>query len=105
MRSSQKRILVIVIVIAIAVASLITYYVQFQPKQSSQPQKVNFMMDVFIYGVHSIFYPAISEGYYAKEGISVSIVPGQGSYATAQAVGSGAATFGYAGTSAAMLAI
>jgi NitT/TauT family transport system substrate-binding protein len=104
MPTASRWVIVVAVVIVLVTAGALTYYyyVQTHPKPL---QKVNFMMDFFIYGAHSIFFPAISEGYYNKTGLDVSIVPGQGSYATVQAVGSGAATFGFANTAAAMIAI
>jgi NitT/TauT family transport system substrate-binding protein len=104
---ASKWILAAIIIIVIAVSGALSYYYVAGPGHTTATQqKVSFMMDYYLYGAHSIFYPAISLGYYNSSNLDVSIVPqGQGSDATAQAVGAGTAQFGFANTAAAMIAI
>lgn len=102
MKKATKTIVAVVVVALLVGAGGYYYYIQSIPKPV---QNVSFMTDVFLYGKDSIFYPAISQGYYKQQGVDVSIVPGSGSSAVAQAVGSGAATFGFADSGSALLAI
>lgn len=60
-----------------------------------QLTSVNVRMDFFAAGYHSAFYVAKAKGWYAKEGLDVTIDEGQGSSSTAQLVASGKETFGF----------
>lgn len=51
--------------------------------------EVNFRLDWTLYGVHAPFFLAQERGYYAKEGLKVNILEGQGSATVMQLVAQG----------------
>ena len=58
--------------------------------------KISVRMDFFLNEAHSGFFAALEKGYYAAEGLTVEVVPGQGSGSTVQQVAAGNNTFGLA---------
>ncbi len=57
--------------------------------------KLNFTLDWTIYGTHAPFYLALDKGFYAEEGIDVSISEGQGSATVTQIIAGGNTPIGY----------
>jgi NitT/TauT family transport system substrate-binding protein len=57
--------------------------------------KLNFTLDWTIYGTHAPFYLALEKGFYAEEGIDVSISEGQGSATVTQIIAGGKTPIGY----------
>jgi len=72
---------------------------------SGEVKKVSFMLDYFHSETHSAFFAADEQGFYKEEGLEVDIQPGQGSTVTAQQVGEGNATFGWANATAVTQAV
>ncbi len=58
------------------------------------PDKVTFSLDYILYGGHAPYFLAQERGYFAEQGLDVSIVEGKGSTSTAQVVGAGSAQLG-----------
>jgi len=65
---------------------------------------VNFITDFGFNGRHAYFFVALDKGYYQAEGLSVTILRGQGSIDAIRKVASGAATIGFADAGALVLA-
>src|SRR5215475_5585213 len=59
------------------------------------PIKVAFSLDFIPLGRHAPWYAALAEGYFAKEGLDVSIIPAQGTAQVVQAVEAGTAQIGF----------
>lgn len=59
------------------------------------PTKVVFSLDFIPLGRHAPWYAALAEGYFAKEGLDVSIIPAQGTAQVIQAVEAGTANIGF----------
>src|ERR1700761_6099451 len=57
--------------------------------------KVVFSLDFIPLGRHAPWYAALAEGYYADEGLDVSIIPAQGTAQVIQAVEAGTANIGF----------
>ena len=57
--------------------------------------KLSFTLDWTIYGTHAPFYLALDKGFYAEEGIDVSISEGQGSATVTQIIAGGKTPIGY----------
>ena len=57
--------------------------------------KITFSLDFIPLGRHAPWYAAIAEGYYKDEGLDVSIIPGQGTAQTIQALEAGTAQIGF----------
>lgn len=57
--------------------------------------KVTLMLNWYLYGEHAPFFYGIEKGYYAAEGIDLSIQEGRGSGLTTQAVAAKDVLFGY----------
>ncbi|MGY4830643.1 ABC transporter substrate-binding protein [Sphaerotilaceae bacterium SBD11-9] len=66
--------------------------------------KVTVQLDWLPGGDKSFVYAGLKEGFFAAEGLEVSIVPGRGSADAITKVGSGAADVGFGGISALMMA-
>lgn len=64
---------------------------------------VTFRLNWYLGGLHAPFYYGKQQGYYAAEGIDLTINEGRGSVATVQAVAAGADTFGLADSSSLIL--
>lgn len=60
---------------------------------------VSLRLNWYLGGLHAPFYYGKQQGYYAAEGIDLTIKEGRGSVATTQAVAAGADTFGLADSS------
>jgi NitT/TauT family transport system substrate-binding protein len=60
------------------------------------PERVNFALDWIIYGKHAMYYPALEQGIYQKNGLEVSMTRGFGSGDTIQKVDQKAVQFGFA---------
>ncbi len=65
---------------------------------------LNFITDFGFNGRHAYFYVALQKGYYAAEGLNVTIQRGQGSADAIKKVASGAATIGFADAGSLVLA-
>jgi NitT/TauT family transport system substrate-binding protein len=63
--------------------------------QAAATTKVVFSLDFIPLGRHAPWYAALAEGYFAKEGLDVSIIPAQGTAQVIQAVEAGAADIGF----------
>src|SRR3954471_20042890 len=63
--------------------------------QSAAPTKVVFSLDFIPLGRHAPWYAALAEGYFAEEGLDVSIIPAQGTAQVIQAVEAGTANIGF----------
>ena len=59
------------------------------------PTKVVFSLDFIPLGRHAPWYAALAEGYFAEEGLDVSIIPAQGTAQVIQAVEAGTANIGF----------
>src|SRR5437899_11107568 len=59
------------------------------------PVKVVFSLDFIPLGRHAPWYAALAEGYFAEEGLDVSIIPAQGTSQVIQAVEAGTANIGF----------
>ena len=66
--------------------------------------KVVFSLDFIPLGRHAPWYAALAEGYYKDEGLDVSIIPGQGTAQTIQAVEAGTANIGFVDVPSVVLA-
>ena len=67
-----------------------------QPAPATKPTtKVVFSLDFIPLGRHAPWYAALAEGYFAKEGLDVSIIPAQGTAQVIQAVEAGTADIGF----------
>lgn len=64
---------------------------------------VSFRLNWYLGGLHTPFYYGKEQGFYAAEGIDLTINEGRGSVATVQAVAAGADTFGLADSSSLIL--
>jgi NitT/TauT family transport system substrate-binding protein len=64
---------------------------------------VKFLFDVLPNPKHALFYPALKQGYFAEQGLDVTIESSKGSADAIQNVASGAAAFGFADASAVVL--
>ncbi len=69
--------------------------------QSRKP--VKFLFDVLANPKHALFYPAVKRGFFAEQGLDVTIESSKGSADVIQNVASGAAQFGFADASAVIL--
>ena len=66
--------------------------------------KVTLRLD-WVYGSeHAPIFLARDKGFFAKDGIDVTLLPGQGSTVTVKLVGNGTADFGYAAADQALMA-
>ena len=65
--------------------------------------KVSFRMNWYLGGLHVPFYYGKDRGFYAAEGIDVTLNEGRGSANTAQVVAAGSDTFGLADSSSVIL--
>ena len=63
--------------------------------QAQAPTKVVFSLDFIPLGRHAPWYAALAEGYFAEEGLDVSIIPAQGTAQVIQAVEAGTANIGF----------
>ncbi len=63
--------------------------------QSPAPTKLVFSLDFIPLGRHAPWYAALAEGYFAQEGLDVSIIPAQGTAQVIQAVEAGTANIGF----------
>jgi NitT/TauT family transport system substrate-binding protein len=66
--------------------------------------KVSLRLDYVIGALHAPIFLARDKGFFAKEGIEVEIMPGQGSTVTVKLVGNGSTDFGYAAADQVLLA-
>jgi NitT/TauT family transport system substrate-binding protein len=66
-------------------------------------KSVKFLFDVPANPKHALFYPAVKQGYFAEQGLDVTIESGKGSADVIQIVASGGAAFGFADASAVVL--
>lgn len=66
---------------------------------------VNLTLNWVPYGEHAPFYYGLAQGFYEDEGIRLTIQPGSGSGATAQATGAGQTDFGWVDTPALLNAV
>ena len=81
---------------AFALATLVT------PARADD--KVSFKLDFSPVGYHAPFYAGVSRGIYAKNGLTVDIIPGNGSYPAVLDVAAGKIDFAFADTSVLALA-
>jgi len=65
------------------------------PAAAQAPTKVVLSLDFIPLGRHAPWYAALAEGYFAQEGLDVSIIPSQGTAQTIQAVEAGTANIGF----------
>lgn len=66
--------------------------------------KVTFLLDWTPYGKHAFLYAGLDQGFYAKEGLEVSVVRGTGSADTVKNVAAKAGEFGHADASTLVIA-
>jgi NitT/TauT family transport system substrate-binding protein len=64
------------------------------PAAAAAPEKVTFTLNYILYGGHAPYLLAQERGYFAEQGLDVSIVEGKGSASTAQVVGAGTSQVG-----------
>src|ERR1051326_300025 len=65
------------------------------PVVAQAQTKVVFSLDFIPLGRHAPWYAALAEGYFAEEGLDVSIIPAQGTAQVIQAVEAGTANIGF----------
>ncbi len=65
------------------------------PVLAQAATKVVFSLDFIPLGRHAPWYAALAEGYFAQEGLDVSIIPAQGTAQVIQAVEAGTANIGF----------
>lgn len=85
---------------AAAVTMAVTPLVQAQTKA---PDKASLRLNWYLGGLHVPFYYGKDKGYYAEEGIDLTINEGRGSANTVQVVAAGSDTFGLADSSSVIL--
>jgi len=71
---------------------------------ASNLKAVTFGLDWLPGGTHSVFYTALDKGFYAEEGLAVTILRGYGSGDTATKVDTGKLDFGYADSTVSLIA-
>jgi NitT/TauT family transport system substrate-binding protein len=64
------------------------------PATASAPEQVTFTLNYILYGGHAPYFLAQERGYFAEQGLDVTIVEGKGSASTAQVVGAGSSQVG-----------
>jgi NitT/TauT family transport system substrate-binding protein len=74
-----------------------------RPVFAQARKPVKFLFDVLPNPKHGLFYPAAKKGFFAAEGLDVTIESSKGSADVIQNVASGAAQFGFADASAVVL--
>jgi NitT/TauT family transport system substrate-binding protein len=97
----SARSLTVGMIVAVAVAALPAAATSggFLPDAMSKKQalvNVTFRADFFHSDAHAGIFAGVEKGFWEKEGLNVTIRPGQGSGTTIQQVASGNDTFGYA---------
>ncbi len=70
------------------------------PLFAQSRKQVKFLFDVLPNPKHALFYPAAKKGFFAEQGLDVTIESSKGSADVIQNVSSGAAQFGFADASA-----
>jgi NitT/TauT family transport system substrate-binding protein len=73
------------------------------PVFAQSRKQVKFLFDVLPNPKHALFYPAAKKGFFADQGLDVTIESSKGSADVIQNVASGAAQFGFADASAVVL--
>src|SRR5262245_16298643 len=75
------------------------------PAGWAQParEKISFLTDFGYYGRHSYIFYALNKGYFAEEGLDVTVLRGQGSYDVAKQIANNVAQFGIVDTTAIIL--
>ena len=73
------------------------------PSLSVAQDKVSLRLNWYLGGLHVPFYYGKDKGYYAAEGIDLTINEGRGSANTVQVVAAGSDTFGLADSSSVIL--
>lgn len=66
--------------------------------------KITLLTDYGYYGRHSYLFYALNKGYFAEQGLDVTLLRGQGSYDVAKQIANGVAQFGIVDTTAIILA-
>jgi len=69
-----------------------------------QARSVTIKLDFIIGGKHAPWFVALEKGFYAKRGLSASVLAGSGSADTVRTIASGGADFGFADISTAIVA-
>lgn len=72
--------------------------------RAAQPTAVTIRLDFIIGGKHAPWFVALEKGFYAKRGLTARIEAGKGSADTVRAIAAGAADFGFADMSTAIVA-
>jgi NitT/TauT family transport system substrate-binding protein len=75
-----------------------------QGQAPAAPTPVTVQLDFIIGGKHAPWFVALEKGFYAKRGLNVTLHPGKGSADTIRAIAAGAADFGFADVSTAIVA-
>ncbi len=84
---------------ALAAAAVTLAVVPFAQAQTKAADKVSLRLNWYLGGLHVPFYYGKDKGYYAEEGIDLTINEGRGSGNTVQVVAAGSDTFGMADSS------
>jgi len=88
--------LVILVIVALVIGLGAGYVVGNMTAPKGGTQEVLFALDWVIDGIHSPFFLALDKGYFAEEGLSVTITAGYGSDDTTKRVELNQADFGHA---------
>ncbi len=101
MFSSRKGAFFLALSISAIAVAVVALPASSRPVQSQKQThraltNVTFTEDFSDTDAHAGLYAGIDKGFYAAEGLNVTISPGQGSVTTVQQVASGNSTFGYA---------
>ncbi len=94
--------LVILVVVALVAGLGAGYLIGNMTAPKVETQEILFALDWVIDGIHSPYFLALDKGYFAEEGLSVSITAGYGSDDTQRRVELGQADFGHAAMEAVM---
>lgn len=70
-----------------------------------QPFKIEFRLNWTLYGEHAPFFLGVEKGFYAEEGLDVTILEGSGSATVVKLIGNGTNPIGYADSATMMRSI
>ncbi|MGH7087281.1 MAG: ABC transporter substrate-binding protein, partial [Stellaceae bacterium] len=88
--------------LAHAAAMVVAAFVTFSAFGAMAAEQVSLRLDWVNSGYHAIWYYGMDKGIFAKDGIDLTVLQGNGSTVTAQTVGNGSVMFGTADTAAVM---
>ena len=93
MTKKLHRILIAVLVVGLLLAGCSQAAA---PVEEEGPVKIDFRLNWTLYGEHAPFFLGVDKGFYAEEGLDVTILEGSGSSTTVKLLGNGTNVIGYA---------